>query len=551
VADVVVIGGGPAGSTAATMLARLGWQVTLFEREHFPREHIGESLLPASMPVLEELGVLEQVRAAGFLPKYGASMVWGTDTERWSWYFRETNKQYPSTFQVVRAEFDQILLANSKANGVQVFEGHRVLEVLWEGDRATGVRVAGDSGVEAVHHAAYIIDASGQAGIIGRARNLRKADASFQNLAVYGYFEGAERQPAPDETNLLIESYENGWFWDIPLHTGQMSVGAVVDYRIGQEGIRKIGAEEFLRQQVAMTSHTSVMLRDATMVSGPHVLRDWSYVSSEVSGEGWVLAGDAACFIDPLFSSGVHLALSAGTLAAALVNTGLRDPELAHEAAPVYHQLYYQQYGHFRELAKLFYSSNLSTDSYFWEARRRFNAEDDDISPRQAFVRAVAGQPPRGYERVVLEKGAPPAGFVEELSALDGERARRTSAFSELFESGGLEAARPLVAPGTVLEKAPVLGNLEFERGYVIRTASRPEGVPLSIAAARLVALLDGSRTAGEVVAELVQGLDPDSARRLAMAAANVLQTLYIEGVIQHFSLAVEEPIPAGTGRSA
>lgn len=547
---MIVIGGGPAGSTAATMLARLGWGVTLFERERFPREHIGESLLPASMPVLEELGVLEQVRAAGFLPKFGASMVWGTDNERWSWYFRETNRQYPSTFQVVRAEFDKILLDNSRANGVTVFEGHRVLEALWEGDRAVGVRVANSSGVTTEYTARFLVDASGQAGLIGRERNLRKPDASFQNLAVYGYFTGAERMPAPDETNLLIEAFENGWLWAIPLHTGQMSVGAVVDHRMGQQGIRESSPAEFLARQVAMSRLIAEMLAYARMVSGPHVLRDWSYVSSQVSGEGWVLAGDSACFIDPLFSSGVHLALSAGTLAAALVNTALRDEELAREAAPVYHQLYLQQYGHFRELAKLFYSSNLSTDSYFWETRRRFNAEDDDIAPRQAFVRAVAGQPPRGYERVVLERGVPPSKFVEELSALDGERARRNETFRGLLEGGRLENARPTLSPGATLERAPVLGNLEFERGFVIRTGMRPEGVPLSAAAARLVDLIDGTRSCGEIVGDLIQDVEPGAARRLAGAAASVFQTLFVEGVIASLDGAAR-PTPVASGGSS
>jgi len=535
--DVVVIGGGPAGSTAATMLARQGWRVTLFERERFPREHIGESLLPASMPVFEELGVLDAIRAAGFLPKSGASMVWGKDRERWSWYFSETNRQYPTSFQVWRPDFDKILLDNARGKGVEVLEGHRVLDVLWEGNRATGVRVAPPGGPELRVPARYVVDASGQSGIIGRARSLRQPDDSFQNLAVYAYYEGAERLPGPDSTNILIESFENGWFWAIPLHTGRMSVGAVVDHRLGQEGIRAAGPDAFLAAQVAATTHTSHMLRTAKMVSGPHVLRDWSYVSTEVSGDGWVLAGDAACFIDPLFSSGVHLALTAGTLAAALVNTALRDPQLAAEARPVYQQLYYQQYSHFRELAKLFYSSNMSIDSYFWEARRRLNAEDG-ASPRQAFIRAVAGQPPRGYERVVIDRGEAPPEFVAGLAEFNDARSRRAAEFARLVESGALGDARFALAPGALVAASPVLGDMQFERGFVVRTAHRPEGVPLSPAAARLVAALDGTTTVDEAIASLVAGLEEDAARHLARGAATVLQTLYIEGVFEPLAAA-------------
>src|SRR5688572_30403437 len=145
-ADVIVIGGGPGGSTAATMLARKGWQVLLFERERFPRDHVGESLLPATLPVLEELGVLPAVQAAGFLPKQGATMVWGKNPAPWSWYFRETNQRYPHAYQVWRPDFDQILLDNSRSHGVEVREGHQVRDVCFEQGRAVGVRYMASDG---------------------------------------------------------------------------------------------------------------------------------------------------------------------------------------------------------------------------------------------------------------------------------------------------------------------------------------------------------------------------------------------------------------------
>ena len=531
--DVVVIGGGPGGTTAATMLARKGWDVRLFERERFPREHVGESLLPASIPILEELGALPAIEAAGFLPKWGATMVWGASPEPWSWYFRETNIKHPHSYQVWRPQFDHILLENSRAHGVDVREGHRVVDVQFESGRATGVRVAADGREEFVP-ARFVVDASGQAGLLGRKLALRRPDEQFRNLALYAYFEGAERLPEPDQSNIFIESYSDGWAWVIPLHTGQASVGFVVDSAAGQEAIARLGLEAAYAEQLARAPHASRMLRAAKQCGAARVIRDWSYVSAEVAGDGYVLVGDAACFIDPLFSTGVHLALSAGVLGAAYVTTALKEPAMREAAGAAYKSLYYEQYGLFRELARLFYATNRTVDTYFWEARRILNAEDS-MTPRSAFIRAAAGQPPNGYERMVFVHGEAPPEFVEGISSLEGERAARQRQLAELPGTSrgvSLLGCVPVLAPGVAVERQAVLGEGEFAWGMVITEPGRAGHVPVSAFVAQLVAAIDGETALGTLVENIATGLDGDAVARLKQVAAQAAEILYVDNLI-------------------
>ena len=573
-ADVAVIGGGPGGATAATMLARKGFRVVLFERERFPRHHVGESLLPASIPVLEELGAYERVRDAGFLPKYGATMVWGREKSPWSWYFRETSRAYPHSFQVSRPLFDSILLDNARSHGVDVRERRTVTGVLERDGVVEGVRVRAPDGATSDVPARFVVDASGQSTLLSRRFGLRQWDDYFRNLAVYAYYHGAHRLPPPDETNIFIESYAGGWLWTIPLHTGAASasaapitrhsrppsrhsrpphrhsresgnprspaapglasVGVVVDAAAGRDALREQDPAHFLASQIAQAPHTSAMLRDAALIDGPFVARDWSYVSERTAGDGFVLVGDAACFVDPLFSSGVHLAMMSGVLAAAYVTTALRNPAMREAAARVYEELYRKEYDHFRELARLFYSSNRTEHSYFWEARRLLDP-GDALTPRQAFVRALAGQSPRGYERVALERGEPPADVVEGVRAVERARAERAARLSaDSLTQDALLAAVPRLAPGTVLERKPIVAEGEFVWGHVLVTPDRPEGMPCSDLVGALVSRIDGRAAVADILAAICQPYAEAQRPQIAAATLNALRILYTDGAISH-----------------
>ena len=524
---IVVIGGGPAGACASALLARMGLDVVLLERERFPRAHVGESLLPGSIPILESLGVMDEVREAGFTVKPGATMIWGTEREPWSWYFGETHATYPHSYQVWRPEFDAILLNNARRSGVDVREGCRVTGVVFDdagSASAVRCRTADGSSEEVELPARYVVDASGQSGVLARQLGLREWDGFFRNLAVYGYYKGGGHLPEPDGGNILIESQAGGWLWHIPLREGWASVGAVVDADAGQRGIREMGPRRFLERQLAAAPYLASMLESAEMVSGPEVVRDWSYRCEQLSGPGYILVGDAGCFVDPLFSSGVHLALTYAALASVVVASALDDPSIAGPAGKMYEQMYYREYGHFRELARLFYSSNRTADSYFWEARRLLD-DDPLLTPRQSFIQLVAGQPARGYERAVLSKGLLPSAFGDSVRAVESDRQRR--------RKQGLPAGVPLrLADGVQLQRQPVLVDDRFVWGVGLVTDAHPEGIPCSGLVSHLLAGLDGDGTAAAVIARLCKGIEPGMVRQAERAAMQALELLYVDGAI-------------------
>jgi flavin-dependent dehydrogenase len=427
---------------------------------------------------------------------------------------------------------------------VTVRQGCRVDRVLFDatdtgaaaGRRATGVALVTEAGTTETLQARFVVDASGQNGLLGRQLDLRRWDTLFQNLAVYAYFQDGQRLTGDAANNIFIESYPNGWLWNIPLQGGWSSVGAVVDRRYGAAALRAQNPTQFLKLQIAQAPHTAAMLQPARLVAGPRVVRDWSYSGTEIAGNGYVLLGDAACFVDPLFSSGVHLALMSGVLAAAYVTTALKRPDLAPATARVYQELYYKEYRHFRELVRLFYSSNRSSDSYFWEARR-ISGSDDSLSPRHSFIQTVAGQPPRGYERAVLEHGQAPEQFVASIKQVEAERAAHAAeAEAALLHPGMTRTAAyravPHLKPGVSVQRKPVLTAGEFVLGTVLVTEGHPEGLPCSPLVARLVGGMDGRRSLGELIQALGRDVIPERQEQLEDSVLATLRILYVDGTI-------------------
>jgi flavin-dependent dehydrogenase len=387
--DVAVIGGGPAGSVASAMLADAGLHVVVLERERFPRYHIGESLLSATLPILDAIGATPRIEAHGFLRKPGGTFQWGRQREPWSFWFREDPGGRPHAYQVVRAEFDQLLLENARDRGAEVHEEHAVDEVDTSG--ATPV-LRGVAAQGAAFEVAprFLIDASGQRALLGRALGLRRFDEFFKNLAIFGYFRGAERLPGELRNHILSAAFADGWFWYIPLHDDTMSVGAVVDVR-RWDRVAADDPESTYRGLVARCPAIAERLRHASLVSPIRMIRDYSYDSSRFRGRGWLLAGDAACFIDPVFSTGVHLACLAGFLGARAVRTVLRAEATEEDALETYERAYRGAFERYLRFLYFFYDHNTDPDSYFWTARRLLTHAPAELDARTAFVRLMSG----------------------------------------------------------------------------------------------------------------------------------------------------------------
>jgi flavin-dependent dehydrogenase len=324
--DVIVVGGGPSGATASTLIAQKGYSVTLFERDHFPRYHIGESLIPETFWVLERLKVLDKLRGGHFIKKHSVQFINDRGSLSEPFYFWD-NKQHDSsqTWQVLRSEFDLMMLNNAADQGVNVHEGVRVLEVLFEGSKAVGVKVQDEHGIQSEHRANVVVDAAGQSNLLMDRLGLRVWDPELKKAAVWSYWKGAMRGTGRDEGATLVMQLEEkkGWFWYIPLHDDIVSVGVVADfeYLFNDRGHRDI--EKIYYEEIERCPGLVPKLTNAQRVEPVRAAKEYSYQAREVAGDGWVMVGDAFGFLDPLYSSGILLALKSGAMAADAICDGL------------------------------------------------------------------------------------------------------------------------------------------------------------------------------------------------------------------------------------
>src|SRR5215813_11537052 len=322
--DVLVIGGGPAGSTAAAVLAEKGWRVTLLEKDRHPRFHIGESLLPMNLPLFDALGVRGEIESIAMM-KYGAELCSPHHSWKQNFFFSDAlDKSWPHAYQVPRAAFDHILLRNCARKGATVVEECRVTDVQFP--EAGGCLVDATSGErgDQLWEARYLVDASGRDTLLATKLGIKRRNARHSSAALFGHFTGVERLPGRNEGNISIFWFEHGWFWQIPLQRGITSVGAVCSPRYLKS--RKASPGEFLWETIALCPQLMSRMRDARLASPVTATGNYSYQAERMAGDRYVMVGDAYAFIDPVFSSGVFFAMHSALLGAETVDGALRNP---------------------------------------------------------------------------------------------------------------------------------------------------------------------------------------------------------------------------------
>ena len=359
--DVVVMGGGPAGCTAATLVAMRGFRVALLEREKTPPFKVGESLVPYTYETFARLGIVERLKASHFQKKHSVQFFSASGRGSAPFYFSETDPHERSTtWQVRRSELDALLLENAADRGVEVRQGIQVQDVLFDGDRAVGVRARAADGAAFELPARVVVDATGRSALIARKLGLKVSEPHLRKVSIFSHFRGAKRDPGIDEGATLIMHTRNrdSWFWYIPLAGDVVSVGVVGDlgYLMGQGADAQARFDEEIRNCPALEER----LRGAEQAIPVRVVQDFSYCAERIAGDGWVLVGDAFAFLDPIYSTGVLLALRSGEWAADAIADGLTRNDVSGAALGAFAEPFIAGMRAFRKMVYAFYDRDFN-----------------------------------------------------------------------------------------------------------------------------------------------------------------------------------------------
>lgn len=360
--DVVVVGGGPAGCAAAAVLADQGHDVVVLEREKFPRYHVGESMIPFTYPSLERIGMIPKLKRSAFIKKYSVQFVSPSGKASQPFYFfnRYDKETIAQTWQVLRSEFDQMMMDNARERGADVLEETEVTAFLQQDGVYHGVRARSSDGTETDFHASITIDATGREAMAATRNAWRRGDPKLNKVAVWTYFDGAGREAGLDEGATTIGFIpDKGWFWYIPQHNNRISVGVVADGKyLTRDGLRdpkaiferEIPQNKWIAEHVALGHCTGQF-----WLTGEYTFR-----SEYSAADGLVLAGDAFGFLDPVFSSGLMIALKSGVAAADAVNEALQAGDYSANRFQGYGRMMVEGIENMRRLVYAFYDPNVS-----------------------------------------------------------------------------------------------------------------------------------------------------------------------------------------------
>ena len=365
--DTIIIGGGPAGSTVATLVAEHGHRVLLLERATTPQFKIGESLIPATYWTFKRLGMLEKLRTSHFPQKYSVQFYSRTGKGSTPFYFFQTNPHESAvTWQVLRSEFDEMLLDNAKEKGVEVRRGVGVREVLFDRDTATGVVTQHTDGTRETLNATVIVDSTGQRSLIGKQLNLNTIEPNLKMASLFTHYEGGHRDEGIDEgaTLILHTEAKDSWFWSIPLPYNRTSIGVVgeLDYLLQnrRDANGKLNAQKIFTEELNKCLPLKQRLEDAKQLLPIQTTKDFSYRASRIAGNHWVLVGDAFGFLDPVYSTGLFLALKSGEMAADVIIEAFRKNDFSETQLGSFGPAFVDGMEAFRKLVYAFYTKEFS-----------------------------------------------------------------------------------------------------------------------------------------------------------------------------------------------